>query len=141
MAGNELAERVGAGFARAREKLAVARHVLDVGFPADAVSPAYYAAFHAAEAVLLLEGDVPRSHEGLKSLFGLRLVKTGRLPAELASILRELKDERQNGDYSIFPAITEDEGRRAVSSAERFVDALEAYVREQGLRTGTDAQS
>ena len=136
MATDELAERVKAAFARARDKLAVAKHVLAAGYPADAVSPAYYAVFHAAEAVLLVEGDEPRSHEGLKSLFGLRFVKTGRLPAELASILRELKDERENGDYSIFPAITAEEAERSVASAERFVAALEAFLHAQGFATG-----
>jgi hypothetical protein len=126
---------VKAAFARAREKLAVARHVLAAGYPADAVSPAYYAAYHAAEAALLVEGDETRTYEGLKSLFGLRFVKTGRLPEELASILRELKDERENGDYSVFPAITAEEGEQAVAAAERFVDALEAFLREQGFAT------
>lgn len=135
MATDELAERIKAGFARARDKVAVAKHVLAAGYPADAVSPAYYAVFHAAEAVLLVEGDEPRSHEGLKSLFGLRFVKTGRLPEELASILRELKDERESSDYSIFPAITAEEGEQAVASAERFVATLEAFLHAQGFAT------
>lgn len=72
MATDELTERVKAGLARSHDKLAVAKAVLAAGYPADAVSPAYYAVFHAAEALLLVEGDEPRSHEGLKSLFGLR---------------------------------------------------------------------
>lgn len=135
MATDELAERLKAAFTRAREKLAAARHLLDGGFGADAVPPAYYAAFHVAEAALATEGDEPRSHEGLKSLFGLRFVKTGRLPAELASILRELKDERENGDYSIFPAISEDEAVRAVESATRFVDTVEEFLRREGFET------
>jgi uncharacterized protein (UPF0332 family) len=135
VAADEIAERVKAAFARARDKLAVAKHVLAAGYPADAVSPAYYAAYHAAEAALLVEGDEPHTHEGLKSLFGLRFVKTGRLPEELASILRELKDERQNGDYSIFPAITAEEAERAVAAAERFVAALEAFLHTQGFGT------
>jgi uncharacterized protein (UPF0332 family) len=84
---------------------------------------------------LATEGDEPRSHEGLKSLFGLRFVKTGRLPGELASILRELKDERQNGDYSIFPAISDQEARRAVESATRFVDEVEEFLRREGFET------
>lgn len=91
MASDEIAERIRAAFARARQKLAVARHVLAGGYPADAVSPAYYAAFHAAEAALLVEGDEPRSHEGLKSLFGLRFVKrrpSARWPARSASSTR-----------------------------------------------------
>lgn len=135
MANDELAERVKAAVTRAREKLAAARHLLEGGFGADAVSPAYSAVFHMAEAALAVEGYEPRSHEGLKSLFGLRFVKTGRLPAELASILRELKDERENGDYSIFPAITEEEAHRGVESAERFVHAVERFLAEQGFKT------
>jgi uncharacterized protein len=135
VATDELAERIKAAFSRARDKLAVAKHVLAAGYPADAVSPAYYAVYHAAEAALLVEGDEPRSHEGLKSLFGLRFVKTGRLPAELASILRELKDERENGDYSIFPAISAEEAERAVAAAERFVAAVEAFLQAQGFAT------
>jgi uncharacterized protein (UPF0332 family) len=135
MATDELAERIKAAFGRARDKLAVAKHVLAAGYPADAVSPAYYAVYHAAEAVLLVEGDEPRSHEGLKSLFGIRFVKTGRLPVELASIIRELKDERENSDYSIFPAITVEEAERAVTSAEHFVTALETFLHGLGFAT------
>ena len=121
---------------RAQTCLGEAQALREDGFPYGAASRAYYAVFHAAEAVLLVEGDEPRSHEGLKSLFGLRFVKTGRLPAELASILRELKDERENGDYSIFPAITAEEAERSVASAERFVAALEAFLHVQGFATG-----
>jgi len=133
MAADEITERIKAGLARAHEKLAVAKHVLAAGYPADAVSPAYYAVFHAAEAVLLVEGDEPRSHEGLKTLFGRRFVKTGRRPAEMAEILRELKDERESSDYSIFPAITAEEGERAVASAARFIVTLEVFLHAQGF--------
>ena len=77
----------------------------------------------------------PGAGQGLKSLFGLRFVKTGRLPEELASILRELKDERESSDYSIFPAITTEEGEQAVAAAERFVAALEAFLHAQGFAT------
>ena len=128
-------ERILAGLGRARDKLVVARCVLDAGFPADAVSDAYYATFHAASAALLLEGDEPRSHEGLKTMFGLRFVKSGRLPAELASILRDLKDERENGDYSVFPAITQQDAVRALADAERFVRDVTAFIEAQGVRT------
>lgn len=50
-------------------------------------------------------------------------------------ILRELKDERESSDYSIFPAITAEEGEQAVASAERFVAALEAFLHGQGFAT------
>ena len=133
---DELHTRVKAAFARARDKLTVAQKILELGFSAEVVPPAYYACFHAAEAALAIEGDEPKTHEGLKSLFGLRFVATGQLPAELASILRELKDERESGDYSVYPAITEADALRAVASATRFVDALATFVRSRGFEAG-----
>ena len=133
MAADELSESVRAAVTRARSKLAVARHLIDGGFGVDAIPAAYFAAFHLAEIALVVEGDRPRSHEELKVLFGIRFVRTGRLPAELASTLRELKSHRKNSDYSIFPAITDEEARLAVESAERFVDELEEFLAQQGL--------
>jgi uncharacterized protein (UPF0332 family) len=135
VARDELEERVRAAFSRARDKLAAARAVLAAGLPADAVPPAYYACFHVAEAALAVDGDEPRTHEGVKSLFGLRFVRTGRLDPELASILRELKDERESGDYSVFPAITAEDATRAIAMAERFVAAIEGFLGDQGFAT------
>lgn len=135
MADRELAERVKAAFARARDKLEVAQKVLDAGFPADAVSPAYYAVFHVAEAALAVEGHDPKTHSGVKNLFGLFFIKTQRLPADLGSILRERKDERENGDYSVFPAISEAEAKRGIAQAKRFVDEVESFLQGQGFAT------
>ena len=61
--------------------------------------------------------------------------KPGGFPKSSAFILRELKDERENGDYSIFPAISAEDAERAVASAERFVAALEAFLQAQGFAT------
>jgi len=132
---NDLDERVRAALGRAQDKLKVAKRVLDAGFPAESVPPAYYACFHVAEAALAIEGIEPRTHEGLKSAFGLHFIKPGRLPAELGSILRELKDERENGDYSVFPAITSEDATRAIAAAEKFVEAVSTFIssNERGL--------
>jgi uncharacterized protein (UPF0332 family) len=42
--------------------------------------------------------------------------------------LRALKDERENGDYSVFPAITEADAKHAIVSAETFVEAMRAFL-------------
>lgn len=132
---DDLHERVSAAFRRAREKLEVAEGVLAAGFAADAVPPAYYACYFAAEAALATEGDDVRTHEGLKSLFGLRFVRSGLLPARLGSILRELKDERQNSDYSVFPAITQEDATRSLGRAAEFVAALADFLAARGFAT------
>ena len=50
----------------------------DQGYGDDAVSRAYYVAFHAAQAALLTEGQRGESYKGVVMLFGLLLVKTGK---------------------------------------------------------------
>ena len=70
---------------KSREKLRVAEHLLASSAYDDAVSRAYYSAFHAAQAVLLTEGLTATTHQGLVNLFGLHLVKTGKLPKELGN--------------------------------------------------------
>ena len=60
---------------KSHEKLKVAQKLLSGDEYEDAVSRAYYSAFHAAQAALLTEGLSASSHQGLVNLFGLHLVK------------------------------------------------------------------
>ncbi len=62
---------------KAEQKLRAAEELLKVAAYEDAVSRAYYCAFHAAQAVLLAEGLSARTHQGVVNLFGLHIVKTG----------------------------------------------------------------
>ena len=57
----------------------MAEKLLKSGDYEDSVSRAYYAVFHAAQGVLLTEGLAAATHQGLMNLFGLHMVKTGKL--------------------------------------------------------------
>ena len=63
---------------KARQKLGVARRLRDSGDHDDAVSRAYYAAFHAAKALLTSAGEQSRTHHGAVTLFNLLFVRPGR---------------------------------------------------------------
>lgn len=89
---------------KSEDKLKAARSLLNDGFFDDAISRAYYAIFHAASAVLLSEGMTVESHSALKTVFGLRFIRSGRIDRRFGRILSRLKDERENGDYDIFSA-------------------------------------
>jgi uncharacterized protein (UPF0332 family) len=119
---------VRAGLARARAMLAAASDTLRLGHFDNAVSRAYYACFHAAEAALRTEGQEPRSHEGVKNLFGFLLAKPGKLPRELGKILSDLKNGREEGDYALYVTITAEDAAAAVRDAERFVSEVTAYL-------------
>ncbi len=63
---------------RAWEDLRTARHDLEGGFVRAAISRAYYAAFHAARAALLTEGESPKSHGGVRNRFGYHFIRRVR---------------------------------------------------------------
>lgn len=114
--------------AKARDKAQVARELFAKGHWDDAVSRAYYAAFHAAQAVLLTEGQRGESHKGVVMLFGMLLVKTGKFEKKWGKFLANLKDDREAGDYEALSYLDADTASRSVQEAEAFVRAVERYV-------------
>lgn len=58
---------------KADKKLQVAVRLFESGDYEDAVSRAYYAVYHAAQALLLSEGEKAETHKGVVTLFGLFL--------------------------------------------------------------------
>ena len=107
--------------ARCQESLQAARILIDAGLLRDGESRVYYAAFHAAKALLLTEGIEPRSHAGVAQLLGLHFIKTVRLDAGDGRLFARLQKYRIEADYSAefmltAPALEEDfaaKGRKA----------------------------
>ena len=119
--------------AKARAKLRVARELGKQHEWDDVISRAYYAAFHAAQAVLLAEGHRAETHRGLQTLFGLVLVKTGKFEKKWGKFLANLKDDREAGDYEALSYLDEQTATRALTEAEEFVGTVEAFL---GQRDG-----
>jgi len=65
----------------------------------NAMKNLYYAAFHAAEAILQSRGIEPKSHEAAQSLLALHFVKAGALPADTVKRLNNLMNARHAADY------------------------------------------
>jgi uncharacterized protein (UPF0332 family) len=72
-------------------KARVARDLFTKGNWDDAVSRAYYAACHAAQAALLTEGQRGDTHKGVVILFGLLLVKSGKFDKKWGKFLANLR--------------------------------------------------
>ena len=117
---------------KARAKLEVAQELLQNQHYDDAISRAYYAAFHAAQAALLFEGQKAETHRGLVSLFGLLLVKTGKIAPRFGKMLANLKDDREAGDYETITYLDEESAEHAVREASDFCAAIEEFLRSQG---------
>jgi len=116
--------------ALSREDLRAARHLLDGGFFGQAVSRAYYAVFHAAEATLLAIGETRSKHSGVLAAFGQLVVRPGGFDESTARILRSLFERRNEADYLGVP-VTAEAAETALADAERFVAAVEAWLTER----------
>lgn len=115
---------------RSRDDLEAARHLAAGNFSRQAASRSYYAAFHAAEAVLLSLGETRSKHSGVVAAFGQLVVRQGGFDAEVARLLRSLYDRRNQADYS-GAALPVEEAEGAVADAETFVRAVEGWLAER----------
>ena len=115
---------------KGKEKLDAAKVLLREGFIDDAISRAYYGVFHAASAVLLAEGITVDSHSGLKTMFGLHFIKTGKIDKKYGRWLNRLKDERENGDYDIFTSFDREDAENSITEAEEFIQEMKRYLIE-----------
>jgi uncharacterized protein (UPF0332 family) len=123
---------------KAARALASARLLLDAGDADGACNRAYYAMFDAARAALASEAEpeATRTHNGLIAAFGLRLIKTGRLPRELGRMLNRAEEVRLLADY-MGGAVEPQDARELLSQAEAFVSAVRDYL--EGASADPDA--
>jgi hypothetical protein len=75
------------------------------------VEASEFARRQAAQAALVTEGQRADTHRGVAVLFGLLLVKTGKVDRRWGKLLAKLKDDREAGDYD--PLSYVDEATRA----------------------------
>jgi hypothetical protein len=113
---------------KSEEKLNAAKTLFREGFVDDAISRAYYAMFHGASAVLLSEGITVESHGALKTMFGLRFIKTGKMDRKYGRWLNKLKDERENGDYDIFTSFESEDAKEDINEAEEFLVEMRRFL-------------
>lgn len=115
------------GLPRARQELDVARVLIAQGFPAQAVSRSYYAAFYAAESALLELGETRSKHSGVISAFHRLVVHGDRLDPAVGGLLQSLFTRRGQADYSGLP-VPDGEAPDALTDAARVVEAVEAWI-------------
>ena len=114
---------------RAGASLRAATLCLYRGCHADAISRAYYAAFHAAKAALIYcTGSAPQSHASVKQQFGLQLVKNGPLEGHWGSEIGNLYDLRIGADYDPQQRCSVVYVRDVHQRAERFLERILRYL-------------
>jgi len=95
------------------------------------VNRLYYACFYAVTALLVRHGLSSSKHTGVRSLFNLHYVKTGKVPKELARIYNDLFERRQEGDYIDFVTFEKAQVMPWISDAEQLIKYIVQLSEEE----------
>ena len=126
-------KNIAAEVARAEESRRSAAVLIAAGLCADAVSRAYYAAFHYGRAVLLSESEEPRTHGGVDRLLQRDFVRTGRFDADVAKLFTRLQRYRQDADYTSEYLFTPAAAAEEVAAAETFIIEARRFLSSEDL--------
>ena len=126
-------ENVIAEWRRSRQSLHASELLMQSGYREDAVSRAYYAILHAAKAALFVHDVAVASHASVRRMFGLHLVRSGKIEREWAGCLAGVSDVRLAADYNVHARFTSEETRYECRQAREFVKRIERYLLDNGL--------
>jgi uncharacterized protein (UPF0332 family) len=118
---------------RSKKALNAAKKLFEEKLLEDAISRSYYSVLHAAKAVLLGESIMVASHEAVKRLFGMHLVKTGKMDTKFSKILREEQDERFLADYDVSFSPEAERVEKRIKDAEFFLDAMSSHLKQNDI--------
>jgi hypothetical protein len=108
--------------------LTEARTLHAAGLTHGAASRAYYAAFHAARALLFSAGLETRSHRGLVSLIGEHFVKPGQLSPQAGRVLARMQRDREDADYDTGAVFTAAEAAAMIDRAQEFLAEVRRHL-------------
>ena len=118
----------------AKEAISDANRILAIGISRQAARLAYYALFHAAQALIFERtGKVAKTHKGVGRLFHKVAAAEPMLPRGIAGDLSAAYRFKEMADYDIDPAIsvTPQEARDVIATAHRDVEAVERLLESE----------
>jgi uncharacterized protein (UPF0332 family) len=119
--------------ARAAAALQAAEALVSLGLHADAISRAYYGAFHALRALAFARGLEAKTHRGAIHVFNTEFVRAGIFPSADNRLLSGLQRARELADYDAAVLFSGEDATAELAEARRFVDAARAWLAGEGL--------
>lgn len=92
------------------------------------VNRLYYASFYAVIALLLKNDIETQTHDGCRTQFGLKYIKTGKIEKRFGKIYSKLFDLRQKGDYGDLYDYDKDTASPLIGSTREFIDELKKHI-------------
>ncbi len=88
------------------------------------VNRMYYACFFAVSALLINDDIKAQTHAGVRQMFGLHFVKTGKIEIELGKFYTDIFDKRMSSDYEDFMEFEKEEVLELYAQANLFVTRI-----------------
>lgn len=98
------------------------------GFFTGAVNRLYYSSFYIVIALLLKDDITISTHNGVRTEFFKRYIKTGILDKKYSSLYSNLMNKRQEGDYDDFQDFTKEDIIPLINEVEEFVNLIERLI-------------
>ena len=92
---------------------------------------AYYAIFHAINAIHAVKGKAYKRHKDAIGNFNKDYVKNEIFPREMGRKIGEAEEIRHASDYDDFYLASREESERQIETAEEFIKLAEAYCKNQ----------
>lgn len=93
---------------------------------------AYYAIFHAVNAIHALNGNAFKRHKDTIGYFNKKYVKTEIFPRDMGRKIGEAEEIRHESDYDDFYIASREESERQAAVAEEFIQMAEKYCEDAG---------
>jgi uncharacterized protein (UPF0332 family) len=117
--------------AKAHADLSDARKIIGIALANVAARSAYYAVFHAAEALVLEKtGKVAKTHRGVRSEFARVTKDEPRIAKSMTEFLAQAYRYKEIGDYGVDPdeIVTIENAEEAIRLATDFLVCIEAIL-------------
>lgn len=88
----------------------------------------YYACFYAVIALLLKNNIETQTHDGSRTQFGLKHIKTGLIEKKFGKIYSKLFDMRQKGDYGDMYDYDKETVTPLITLTREFIDELKKHI-------------
>jgi len=115
----------------AERRLKAAKLLFEKGMSEDAINRVYYSFFYAAKAMLNVLGFDAKTHSGLISEFGLRVIKAKLLDKKYGEYFRKAFELRESSDYEIGVVFGEAEVKTLIKNAEEFLETAKHFVKKR----------
>ena len=115
----------------ARDDLRSAKILLNAEEYRGANNRAYYAIFHAINAVHALGGKSYKRHKDAIANFNKEYVKTEIFPRDIGRSIVEAEEIRHASDYDDFYIANKDEAKDLIETAEELIDLVERYINNE----------